>query len=157
MCACAFVFLCAQARVHQSLLGTDVNMSVGIDVQTLELMYNYAMHTHRHTHTDTQADILTCVFTFRCYGDVSCVEDGGRGIDTMVEHEISGLAEALLDQECSRPATMSFNNVDLQVCLSLCRCRRRQCLSVCSPVCLHVQSVYVCVNHTPCCKPKQRM
>ena len=74
---------------------------------------------HTDTHTDTQADILTCVFTFRCYGDVSCVEDGGRGIDTMVEHEISGLAEALLDQECSRPATMSFNNVDLQVCLSL--------------------------------------
>ena len=103
-------------------------------------------------HTDTHADILTCVFTFRCYGDVSCVEDGGRGIDTMVEHEISGLAEALLDQECSRPAAMSFNNVDLQVCLFLCRCRRCQCLSVCSPICLHVQScavrVHVRKSHT---------
>jgi hypothetical protein len=30
----------------------------------------------------------------RCYEEISCVEDGGRGIDTMVEHEISGQAEA---------------------------------------------------------------
>jgi hypothetical protein len=30
----------------------------------------------------------------RCYEESSCVEDGGRGIDTMVEHEISGKAEA---------------------------------------------------------------
>ncbi len=30
----------------------------------------------------------------RCSEERSCVEDGGRGIDTMVEHEISANAEA---------------------------------------------------------------
>ena len=51
MCACAFVFVCAQARVHQSLLDTDVNMSVGIDVQMLVLMYKLC---HACTQTRTQ-------------------------------------------------------------------------------------------------------
>ena len=67
----------------------------------------------------------------KCWEDSSCYEDGGRGVDTMVEHEIAGLAEAQLDEECSRGAGMSFNNVDLQVRAVLVREHEQVASHVC--------------------------
>lgn len=49
----------------------------------------------------------------RCMADSTCYDDGGRGIETFVEHELLTMCEDALTQECFDKDSISYNNLDL--------------------------------------------
>ena len=49
----------------------------------------------------------------RCVADSTCYDDGGRGIETFVEHELLTMCEDALTLECYNKDVISFNNLDL--------------------------------------------
>jgi len=50
-----------------------------------------------------------------CWSDATCVSDGGRGVETHIDHDISTIIENALMSECQNPESVSFNNIDLSI------------------------------------------
>lgn len=43
------------------------------------------------------------------------MSDGGRGVETHIDHDISTIIENALMSECQNPESVSFNNIDLSI------------------------------------------
>lgn len=61
----------------------------------------------------------------RCFSDASCYQNGGRGVEIIVEHELLGACEDALMEELGTSEKVSYNNLDIY-CESLqCECLKR--------------------------------
>mmetsp|Transcript_10914 Transcript_10914/g.26191 ORF Transcript_10914/g.26191 Transcript_10914/m.26191 type:complete len:439 (+) Transcript_10914:143-1459(+) len=54
----------------------------------------------------------------RCHDELTCYDDGGRGVETVVTHEVQSVVEDALLEECSQVSAsdkVSYNNIHISV------------------------------------------
>jgi hypothetical protein len=115
---------------------------------------------HTHTHTYIRYIIHAYIrqvpphLARRCFEDETCYQDGGRGIETLIEHELQAECEDVLLSEFASAGALahsvSYNNLDIY-----CKLMIFVCMCVCVCVCLWV---WGCVAFWVCrCRQSVRM